>query len=250
MEITDNWKPYICNVNGKLASILVNLGLRDAVPITSKPWLLWVWVYFQSPRPDGLSDSKEAPILYRIEDALTACVARTCQAILSGRITTNGRREFYFYGETKDGFRKAVREALSGFDGYKFDAGKQEDSSWNQYLNVLYPSLEDLERIANMDLLDELVKKGDVLTVPREVQHWMSFRSQESRTLFRGAAAAAGYGILGETESEGEFPFGISVTRTQSIEQRLVDQTVIELLRLCRDFNGDYEGWETPVVTQ
>jgi hypothetical protein len=54
----------------------------------------------------------------------------------------------------------------------------------------------------------------------------------------------------GETESEGEFPCGISVTRIQSIEQGLIDQTVIELLRLCRSFNGAYDGWETRVVTQ
>jgi uncharacterized protein (TIGR01619 family) len=249
-EMADNWKPYLCNVNGKLASILVNLGLRDSAPITSKPWLLWMWVYFQSPRPDGLSYTEEAPTLYKIEDALTVRAARACRAILSGRITTEGRREFYFYGETKDGFRKAVGEALKGFEGYKFDLGVEEDSSWNQYLNVLYPSLQDLERIANRDLLDELAKRGDVLTVPREVQHWMSFRTEQSRTVFREAAIGAGYSIVGETESEGEFPWGISVARTQSIEQAVIDQTVIELLRLCRSFNGDYDGWETKVVTQ
>ena len=83
-----------------------------------------------------------------------------------------------------------------GFDVYKFDTGEQEDSSWNQYLNVLYPLEEDLERIANMNLLDELVKKGDVLRVSREVQHWMSFRSDQSRALFREAAKGAGYGIV------------------------------------------------------
>jgi len=110
--------------------------------------------------------------------------------------------------------------------------------------------MENLERIANMDLLDGLVKRGDVLTVPREIQHWMSFRSEQSRALFREAATGAGYGITGEHESDGEFPFGISITRTQSIEQQLIDQTVIELLRLCGTFNGDYEGWETPVITQ
>jgi uncharacterized protein (TIGR01619 family) len=248
--MADNWKPYLCNVNGKPASILVNLGLRESVPMSSKPWLLWVWVYFQTPRPDGLPDSKEAPTLYKIEDALAPSLVRACQAILSGRITTEGRREFYFYGETSDGFGDAVSNAMKGFEGYKFDLGEQDDSSWNRYLNVLYPSLEDLERIANMDLLDRLVKQGDVLTVPREVQHWLSFRSEQSRTLFREAAAGAGYGIVGDHESEGEFSFGISITRTQSIEQKLIDQTVIELLRLGCTFNGDYQGWETQVITQ
>jgi hypothetical protein len=177
----DNWKPYLCNVNDKLASIFVNLGLREDVPIASKPWLLWTWVYFQSPRADGLSDSKEAPTLYEIEDSLNLSVSRACRAIPCGRITTAGRREFYFYGETKDGFHKAVREAFTGFERYKFDLGEQEDHLWEQYLNVLYPSPEGLQRIANMDSLDVLAEKGDVLTVPREVQHWMNFGSEESR---------------------------------------------------------------------
>jgi uncharacterized protein (TIGR01619 family) len=248
--MTENWKPYLCNVNDKLASIFVNLGLRDTVPIASKPWLLWTWVYFQSPRADGLSDSKEAPTLYKIEDALNLLVSHACRAIPCGRITTAGRREFYFYGETRDGFRRAVREALTSFEGYKFDAGEEEDALWEQYLNVLYPSQEGLQRIANMDLLDVLVEKGDILTVAREVQHWMYFGSEQSRALFRDAVAAAGYKIVSESSSKGKLPFGISVARTQSVEQDSIDRTVIELLNLSQRFDGDYDGWETPVVTQ
>src|SRR5450631_630311 len=48
----------------------------------------------------------------------------------------------------------------------------------------------------------------------------------------------------------GELPFGIVVARTQSIEQHSIDRTVIELLNLSRRFDGDYDGWETPIVTQ
>jgi uncharacterized protein (TIGR01619 family) len=248
--MTDNWKPYLCNVNGKLASIFVNLGLRGEVPILSKPWLLWTWVHFQTPRADGLSDSKEAPTLYKIEDALDLCLSRACQAIPCGRITTEGRREFYFYGETNNGLRHAVKAALKGFEGYRYDIGSQEDSEWGQYLNVLYPSPDDLQRIANMDLLDVLREKGDVLTVAREVQHWMYFGSEQSRSQFRDAAIASGFRVISESTSEGNLPFGIVVARTQSIEQESIDRTVIELLNLSRRFDGDYDGWETPVVTQ
>jgi hypothetical protein len=74
-----------------------------------------------------LSDGKEAPTLYKIEDALAPSLALECRAILSGRITTEGRREFYFYGETKDGFGNAVRDAMKDFEGYKLDVGEQED---------------------------------------------------------------------------------------------------------------------------
>ena len=74
--MAENWKPYLCNVNDKLASILVDLALRGEAPIASKPWLLWTWVYFQSPRTAGLSDSKEAPILYEIIKTLYTFIFR------------------------------------------------------------------------------------------------------------------------------------------------------------------------------
>jgi uncharacterized protein (TIGR01619 family) len=249
--MTDNWKPYLCEVNNKVASIFVNLGLRNSAPVMSKPWLLWMWVHFQTPRADGLSDGKEAPTLYKIEDALNLCVSRICRAIPCGRITTEGRREFYFYGETKDGFRKAVGDAMTGFEGYKFDLGEQKDLLWEQYLNVLYPSPEDLERIANMDLLDVLAEQGDIHTVAREVHHWMYFRSESSRSSFRDAVTGAGFRIVSESIVEGNLPpFCIVVARVQAIEQKLIDETVLELLRLVQRFEGEYAGWETQVVTQ
>ena len=106
----------------------MDLGLREAVPIASKSRILWVWIYFQTLRADGLSKGKEAPTIDRVEDALNLCVSRACQAIPCGRITTEGRREFYFYGETQNGFSHAVEAAMVEFEGYRFDLGQQDDS--------------------------------------------------------------------------------------------------------------------------
>lgn len=246
--MTENWRSYFCKVNNSLASIFVNLGLRNEAPILLKPWLLWV--YFRSPRPDGLSDSKEAPQIFKIEDALTQQLSRSCGAILSGRITTEGRRELYFYGETRAEFSKAVARVMSDFEGYRFDIGEQEDSLWEQYLNVLYPSAEDLERIKNRDLLDVLEQKGDVLTAARDVEHWMYFASDAARSSFKKAALEAGFRIASESRRDGGLPFGISVVRTQAVEEALIDATVLELLHLTQRFQGEYDGWETPLITQ
>jgi len=249
--MTDNWKSYFCNVNDKLASIFVNVALSADVPILSKPWLLWVWVYFQSPRPDGLSDSKEAPTLFKIEDALTAQLSRQCGAIPCGRITTQGRREFYFYGETNGGFSEAVATALADFNGYKYDADEQEDSAWEQYLNVLYPSPEQFERIKNSEVLEVLAEHGDVAGASREVQHWMYFKTEQSRASFREAVIKAGYNIVSESHlDEEEMPFGITVMLAQPVEHNLIDATVRELVQLTEQFKGEYDGWETQVITQ
>ena len=157
-----------------------------------------------------------------------------CQATPCGRITTEGRREFYFYGETKSGFSQAVEAALQGFEGYRYDTGCQEDSEWGQYLNVLYPSPEDLQRIANMDLLDVL----DVLVKERGRSH----RRQRSPALDVFSLGIVSLFVpiccsrnrvqsCSGPSSKGNLPFGIVVARTQSIEQNTIDRTVLDLFQ-------------------
>lgn len=222
--MAENWKSFFCKVNDSLASVFVNVALRSEVPVISKSWLLWVWVYLQTPRPDGLSDSKEAPTLFKIEDALAPQLSEQCRAVACGRITTEGRREFYFYAEKKEGFKDAVASALDGFADYKFETGWKHDPLWEQYLNVLYPSPEEFERIKNREVLEVLAARGDVAGASRDVQHWMYFKTADSRGSFKDAVAKAGYRIESESHlEEEEFPFGISVIRNQPAEQGLID---------------------------
>ena len=249
--MSDNWKSYLCRVNNCVASIRFDLGICAEVPLASKPWLLWIWVYFQTPRPDGLSDGKEAPVLFQIEDALTAELSRRCNAVLCGVITTEGRREFYLYGDASKGLRAAVSNLLAQFPTYKFDFGEKEDASWNQYLDVLYPSERDLQKIANMDLIEQLQQRGDVLSVKREVHHWIYFRSAQSRDLFGKALDNSEYKIVSKSDgAPGERPFSIVVSRVQSVQQNTVDEIVLGLIGIAQQFDGDYDGWETPLVTQ
>jgi uncharacterized protein (TIGR01619 family) len=253
--MAEEWNAYLSYVNNKPASVLIDLGLRAEAPLVSKPWLFWVWVYMNDPRSDGLHDGKEAPRLSAIADALTAEMALNCGAILGGRISTERRWELYFYGEAREEFEQTVSSTLRKFPDYRFDFGNQQDRLWEQYLNVLYPSDEEVQRIKNREVLDVLVERGDVLTVPRQVQHWMYFSSAEARTGFRNLAAIAGFSTFvdlnpAQGRSEDGLPFGLRISHRQAIEQALIDKTVIELFRLTRRFAGEYDGWETRVITQ
>src|SRR5215467_7921533 len=100
--MSDKWGSYFCNAHGKLASIALNLSLQSKVPVKGKPWLLWVWLYLQSPRADGLSSRAEFDSLSAMEDSLAERIGTACTALQAGRITTDGHREFYFYGATEN----------------------------------------------------------------------------------------------------------------------------------------------------
>src|ERR1700759_3014399 len=95
--MAEDWNSYICKVNDAVASIALDLGLRGEIPDGTRPELLWVWVYSNSPRDDGLTSSLEFPTLVAIENKITEFLKQNFQAVFCGRITTQGRRELYYY---------------------------------------------------------------------------------------------------------------------------------------------------------
>jgi uncharacterized protein (TIGR01619 family) len=246
----EGWNFYVCKVNGVLASVALDLDLRKQVPDPSKPELLWVWVYCNSPRPDGLSSDEEFDKLVEIEQRMTRSLERDFKAILSGRITTAGHREFYYYCTHSVGFEAAVADVLTYFRDYKFDCGVQKDPEWKQYLNVLYPSDEQRQRIENRSVLDLLAQKGDTLEIPRDITHWLYFRANHDREAFWQSIRSLEYRVQSQPDNpDSEFPFGLCIVRFQSVKGDAIDEAVIELFRRAKEFRGDYDGWETEVIS-
>jgi uncharacterized protein (TIGR01619 family) len=248
--MAENWDSYLCNVNDVLASIFLNLELRKSAPDREKPNLLWVWVYMKSPREDGLSSRAEFEMLGAIEDQLTKMMTEKFDAVFCGRITTDGRREFYYYAPHSEQLERAVEDTLSQFKGYESNCGWKEDSNWTQYVEVLYPSEEDRRRMENRKVLDVLEQKGDTLARPRDVWHWIYFRTDADREHFLVAVTPLEYRLQSRPDSKNkEYPNGICIVRFQSVKSPEIDDAVIELFRLAREYRGDYDGWETQVIS-
>lgn len=242
------WGHYFTHVDGALASVALDRSLRPKVPMPGRPHLLWVKVQLRSPKPDGLSDRAELQALSGIEDQLRSQLRAACRAVQAGRITTAGRREFYFYGADDQGFRDAVSTAMQGFSGYTFDMGSKADPEWRQYLDALYPAGEDFQRMSNMDVLDALLDAGDTLRPVREVRHWLYFGNAADRQAFAGKAKGLGYQIGPETEGPQDRPYGLVIARDQSVTPDQIDNAVIELYRLAKEVGAEYDGWEAAVA--
>jgi uncharacterized protein (TIGR01619 family) len=246
-----NWKSYFSNVNGKFSSLAVDLALRQGAPIADRPWLFWVWIYLLFPGPQKLTTSEETDMIWAMEDEIEKNLSSVCDAVYCGRITTDGRRELYFYGVTEAGFKNAVKGVMARFPGYRFDFGSQREPDWNQYLNLLYPTDENMECIKNIDLLEVFKKKGDSLSVSREVTHRIYFASEADRNLFFHMAEQRGFRVaLLSAQPEEDRPYGLTTMKIQGITLTEIDNTVIELFRLAKNANGFYDGWEAQVITE
>ena len=76
--MSDEWDFYLCQVEDLPASLFVNLGIDQDVPIADLDEMAWLRVYLRQPREDGLSGKEEYGRLSEIEDAVirTLCAER------------------------------------------------------------------------------------------------------------------------------------------------------------------------------
>lgn len=249
--MSDQWEVYFAPVDEQPAAILVDIGVADSAPDSSRPMLLWVWLTMKSPDDNGFPNEDEEPLLTTIEDTFIDAVELTTGAVLVGRVTTCGRREFYFYSKSEEGFEDTIAEAMQKYEDYEYETGAQEDEEWTQYFTVLYPGAEDAQQILNRQLIDQLEESGDVLTKPRPVDHFAYFASDEARAEFISHVIGAGYEFVGKKNNEdpdSDYPYGVNLKRVSAVDWDTIDEITFELFDLAREYGGDYDGWETPVV--
>lgn len=248
--MSDEWDFYFARLNDAVSSIFVDLGIREDVPIETRPWLLWVWVVLQAPKPDGLATNEEGRVLHEIGEALDSLVSATCGAQLVGRITGTGRREFYFYAAEPGELTHSVANAMKTFPQYKYETGSTFQPEWEQYL-TLYPSDTNLERMQNRRQLELLAEQGDVHDLPRKIDHWLHFADDQSRTACRETLLAIDFAVEDEgmSDEEGaEMPFWLVVSRVDSVDTHSINGVTLELARLAGEYCASYIGWECAVT--
>lgn len=252
--MSDKWEMYFSQFDEDPAAVLVDLGIAETIPDAERPKLLWMSLQMKSPDENGFASEEEEDLLTKIEDTFIDAVELTSNAILVGRITTAGRREFYFYSKTDEGFDDTIAEAMEQFEDYTFETGSEDDEEWGQYQNVLYPGAEDQQQIFNRQTIDQLTESGDVLTKPRPVDHFANFPTPENRTDFVTAVSATGnYIVIDEDfddDPDCELPYGASIQRVSPVDWDTIEDITIELFDLARENDGEYEGWGSQVVRE
>lgn len=249
--MTDHWDSYLCLVNDALSSIALDMGVRSVAPDHTRPHLLWVWIPMREPRADGLSSAAEAPTLHRIEDALSNVLRRELGAECVGRITGAARREFYFYGPREGALEALVEAALEGEPGYIADCGHQPDPEWRQYLDVLYPSRPDEERMRNRRAIRALAERGDQADTSRPIRHWAYFASRADRDEAAGRLERSGFSVEDQTSdaASASMPYGLCFVHHGPATQDGTDDASFRILDALDGLDGEYDGWESPVIT-
>ena len=240
--MNDDWDVYFTHVDGKPASMLLDLDVEAPIPGMSV--MAYVTLEFKDPNEDGMSKQSEYARLMEIEDTLVSGLSHeTCMFV--GRCTTCGQRDFFFYMDNAEGVEEKVEVVMANFDDYAWDMGLVEEPGWDTYLEFLYPDEQGMDTIWNNRVRRLLDKEGDNGAAPREVDHWVVFPTAEDRDAFRAEVEAENFRVT-LIEDDPEKPFGLLLQRRDIPDE--IDDVTWPLRELAGTRGGTYDGWGCETV--
>jgi uncharacterized protein (TIGR01619 family) len=242
--MSDDWDFYPLLVDSEPASIYVDLGLARDAPINAQPHMAYVRVTMQKPRADGLSSNEEFEALIGIEDSLTEFFATRDNTTYAGRNTSNGNRDFYFYTTNPAAFTATVEAAMARHPNYRFEVGDRPDPEWDVYFGFLYPSPDDLQRILNRRVTENLVAHGDNLSEARPIDHFAYLPDAAAAANLRDYLREQHFSI-DEPRIEGG---SVALSFKRPDRPDGIDDVVIPIARRVQELGGEYDGWGCEVV--
>ncbi len=250
-EYKANWDFYFTELDGSPASMYLDLGLNKIAPLSDKNYLLTIIITMNDPQDNGFSSKEESEILFGIEDKISDAVTKPFGALFAGRETCDGARIFYFYAANNKEMKKTVKDVMNEFSNYEYEIYFEADSKWDQYFKHLYPTKYEMHTIMNRRVVEHLSSKGDILTVTRDVDHYIYFKSEENKNSFIEEAKKLDYRVTSERKDEArkDFPLSIRLTRNDPVTYHDVLDYTSLLYDLAEQHGGNYDGWETKLIT-
>lgn len=246
---SESWDFYFCRVDGRAASIFLDLAIGERAPIEGAGTLYWVDVAMLDPAEHGMGGPDEVEQSGDAIDALAAA-AHHLDLIYVGRLRNHGLWQLRFYGppERAEPLREAC-DRLPELSEHRVDLGATPDPAWDYYFDFLFPSAERQRWMADRAVVEALEDRGDDGSIPRRVDHWAYFPTARARDDFAAAAASERFTVeeLSEHPDAPELRFGAQLHRVDRIELEHIHAVVMRLVELAGAHGGDYDGWETSV---
>lgn len=247
-----DWDFYFTNIDGKPASIGLNLALHDTAPLADKTYCFWIILPFQLSDSIGFPLEKENETLNKLEDELEIFLQKKFQTIYAGRTTSNGERYFYFYSKGIDSVDVFIENFFKNYIQYKYKLGQRYDEKWEMYFDFIYPSPLDLQLIYNHRIVEALTENGDNPELPHHIDHWLRFEKKKDMNDFIKALEGKRFRVEKDSvdKTQKTHSFVLQVSEENKTDLETIDNSVIQLFDLAEKFKGIYGGWETFVVKE
>ena len=253
-KIPQEWNAYRSWIDDNPAVFRLNLALDEVAPIEGFPYCVRITIELKNPDENGFS-TNERPQIYAIEDQILRPL-QSDKDILVAVLTVRGEVTWYFYTQAPELLQERLKATWDTSMGYTYQVECSEDKQWNFFLKGLYPNIYEKQTIYNREILSAYQKYDDQVEVPRPIEHWLYFDTEQDMLSAIEKAAALGFTVYSsekvvpEEGKEVQEDLGYCLILSKENTPIDIDGDTWDLIDIALDTHGGYDGWETILVKE
>ncbi|MGO8024041.1 DUF695 domain-containing protein [Rhizobium leguminosarum] len=243
-----DWNTYYGNEAGRPTSITLDLQYQQSGAIAF-PTLVVLQLKLANPRQDGMPQGDEFNVVYGIEDRLLNLLSNSNNSRFVGHKFSAGMVKYFFYTSNSSAVAAAAAVISVEFPGRQLDQSIVQDVGWSVYREMLLPKGDDIQQMADNNVIQTLSVQGDDIHKPRIIDHYAYFSTTKDRENFKKAILGEGFQIVKEslnTASKAQW----SIVFHRLDAPVTITKATVELTHLAEQYSGDYDGWESPVISK
>ena len=192
-QIPQEWNAYRSWLDDDPAVFRLNLALDEVAPIEGFSYCVRITIELKNPDENGFS-TNERPAIYAIEDQILRPL-QSDKDILVAVLTVQGEVTWYFYSQAPEALQERLSATWDSEFGYTYQVECSEDKPWNFFLKGLYPNIYEKQTIYNREILSACQENEDQVEVPRPIEHWLYFDTEQDMLSAIEKAAALGFTV-------------------------------------------------------
>ena len=253
-QIPQEWNAYRSWIDDDPAVFRLNLALDEVAPIEGFSYCVRITIELKNPDENGFS-TNERPAIYAIEDKVLRPL-ESDKDILVAVLTVQGEVTWYFYSQVPEALQERLSATWDTSMGYTYQVECSEDKQWNFFLKGLYPNIYEKQTIYNREILSACQKHDDQVEVPRPIEHWLYFDTEQDMLSAIEKAAALGFTVYSrekvvpEEGKEVQEDLGYCLILSKENTPIDIDGDTWDLIDIALDTHGGYDGWETILVKE
>ena len=250
----ERWEAYMAKYSKGPGSVTANFALQNFKDAGAYPYLIVAAVKFTNCTVEGFPVNDELGVLDAMSDSIFSVVKKHTPSIFAGTFTYQCERLNYFYVQDTVRVRNVIAKMVNkDYRGYRFNVASRADKGWSTFKTFLYPNEQTIEIIENGKMASVLHKAGDKLLLPRKVDHWLYFKTDQGRTDFLTYASFEKFKVEDSTAIKGKndtYPFALHLSRVDYVDVNSISKVTIGLRKEAKKLDGIYDGWECPVIKE
>ena len=254
-QIPQEWNVYRSWLDDDPAVFRLNLALDEVAPLEGFSYCVRITIELKNPDKNGFSSDEERPTIYAIEDQILRPL-QSDKDILVAVLTVRGEVTWYFYTQAPELLQERLSTSWDSEIGYTYQVECSEDKHWNFFLKGLYPNIYEKQTIYNREILSACQENDDQVEVPRPIEHWLYFDTEQDMLMAIEKAAALGFTVYSSKKVEAEEEakdledLGYRLILSKENTPINIDGDTWDLIDIALDTHGGYDGWETILVKE